>query len=65
MPVKIEDKDLAYTTREVADLLRVTTKAVTRWCREGKIGPDEYFRTPGNQIRIRKTAVDRMMAPSD
>jgi excisionase family DNA binding protein len=27
------------TPRQVGDLLQVTPRTVTRWCREGRIGP--------------------------
>jgi len=42
--------DKVYTVREVADLIRVDHRTVSRWCRLGLL---KSYRTPGGHYRIR------------
>jgi excisionase family DNA binding protein len=46
-----------YTTQEVAELLQVTTAAVTAWCRSGAL---PAFRA-GSRWRIRKEDLDKFI----
>lgn len=42
----------AYLLKEVAAIMRVDPKTVTRWIKQGKYGTSEYFKTGGGHHRI-------------
>ena len=50
------------TPAEVAGMLRVDPRTVSRWHREGRIAG---FRTPGGQRRFRESDVRALMTVSD
>jgi|Deesub1362B_J571_1020462.scaffolds.fasta_scaffold01116_10 excisionase family DNA binding protein len=53
-----DSKDL-LTTKEVAEILRVTERTVQRWCKEGKISSIEL---PGGRgYRIPKSEIDKIL----
>ena len=56
----IPDDDPLLTPAEVAKLLRVHPKSVTRWAQAGMI---ECIKTPGGHRRFRRSAVERFVVP--
>jgi putative resolvase len=46
-----------YTTQEVADLFRVTTRTIKRWVADGKLKP---VKTPGGHNRFTQDAIDKL-----
>lgn len=48
-----------YLAREVAELLRVDTKTVYSWVKNGGVG---FVRTPTGGVRIRGSEVDLMLS---
>lgn len=46
------------STKDVADALRVTTRAVRGWCVDGSI---DHITTPGGQYRIPESELKRLM----
>lgn len=51
--------DPLLTPREVADMFRVSTSAVNRWVKAGKL---KTIRTPGGHRRYRKSDVSALLA---
>ncbi len=58
MLLLVSDAPLAYTTREVAQLLGVSTTTVRSWADEGLL---ESYRTPGGQRRFSREQIDRFL----
>lgn len=56
------NEDTLMTPGEVAALLRVDAKTVTRWAERGLIGS---IKTPGGHNRFRKTEVDAILNGTD
>lgn len=54
-------KEPLYTPGEVAALLRVDPKTVTRWVKAGKVAA---IRTPGGHVRIRESDVETLLEVS-
>jgi excisionase family DNA binding protein len=52
-----EVRDL-YTTQEVADIFRVSTKTVARWRQAGKL---EAVQLPGGQYRFPEKSVKALL----
>ena len=47
-----------YTTQEVAELFRVTTRTIKRWVAAGKLKP---VKLPGGHNRFTQESVDKLM----
>ncbi|WIM07978.1 helix-turn-helix domain-containing protein [Trueperella bernardiae] len=53
--------DELLTTRQVAELAKVSRQTVSRWASEGKI---PAVTLPGGQLRFSKVDVDAMLTPT-
>lgn len=53
-----EDESKLMTPREVADLMRVHTKTVSRWTKDGKL---TRILTPGGHVRLLRKEVQRLL----
>lgn len=53
----VSENERPYTPSQVAVLLNINPKTVTRWCDEGKL---PYFKLPGGHRRIYRAEVDRI-----
>jgi len=50
-PVNLDGYEDVLRMSEIAEIIRVDSKTVTRWCTQGKLA---FFRTPGGHRRVRK-----------
>jgi excisionase family DNA binding protein len=57
----IRNSDPLMTPGEVAQLMRVNPKTVTRWVKASRI---PATRTPGGHVRIRRSVVLALLGPS-
>lgn len=53
--------DGVYTVAEVAGLLKVTPKTVTRWIASGEVSA---YRLPSGMLRIPKSEVEQLLSPA-
>ena len=56
----IAEDDPLLTPSEVARLMRVDPKTVTRWAKAGRV---PSLRTPGGHVRIRRSVVLALLNP--
>jgi excisionase family DNA binding protein len=61
MHMNLDREDELLTPAEVANLLRVTSKTVTRWANTGKVSS---VRTPGGHRRFHMQEIDDLMRKS-
>lgn len=54
--------DDLLTTKEVANVARVSTVTVTRWFKEGRL---EGIKVGPRTFRFRRSAVERLLQPED
>lgn len=57
---EVLDGDPLMTPGEVARVLRVDPKTVTRWYKAGRIAG---IKTPGGHVRFRRSVVRALLAP--
>lgn len=57
-----DEEERLFTPAEVAAKFRVDPKTVTRWAAAGKFRDGEVIKTLGGHLRVKESAVKRLLA---
>ncbi|MBW2024381.1 MAG: helix-turn-helix domain-containing protein [Deltaproteobacteria bacterium] len=60
-PKKAPEPEVVYTVKEIANILKVNRNTVFKWIETDVLGPEDYFRLPGGYLRIRHSALMKLM----